>query len=405
MHNLYQSPARRRAVGFVCLAGPGLVSLVAIAVSPAMPAMAAYFAPGESGTLFAQMIMTLPAIMMIIGAPLMGFIAERIGRRAVLILSLLLYVSGGSAGLFLSDYTTLVVMRLLLGLAAGGIMTSFLALIGEYYEDHARERMLGYASAISGVAAVLALVAGGLLVDAAGWRAPFAFYLLGLLVLPAAWYGIHPGRSKQPAVRVLQAAHERNGSLWSVWPFYALMFLFTIGMYTPSVQVPFLLEAKGVMSAGVHGAVVAVSSLVAALGAFGYGYMRRFWGERTMYFLTASATGIGIIALGLSESTWAIVGALVPVGILMATTDPTTASAIMKRTPDALHDRGMGLLVSALFLGQFANPWVFDPLRRAFGVQQAFVIVGCGFLALALVILAQGFFAARLPEPFVRNES
>lgn len=384
MENINTDAARLWAVGFVCLAGPALISLVSIGVTPALPAMASYFDAGANSVLFAQMIMTLPAIMMIVGAPISGFVAERVGRRNCLLGSLILFVLSGTAGLYVSDYWILVVTRLLLGLGAGGVMTSFLALIGEYYEGHDRERMLGFASAAGSFISVLLLAGGGELVDQFGWRAPFAFYLSALLVVPAAWYGVHAGKSRKNDV-----VRQQPISVLNLWPFYLLLFLFTIGMYTPGIQLPFLLQEKGVSSAATQGSVIAVSSFVAAVGSFCYGYMRRYLGERAMYLWTACAFGIGIIAIALSSGPLAIAAWSVLMGTVMGTVEPTTASAILKRTPDHTHDRAMGLLVSALFMGQFVNPWVFDPLRRAFGIENAFLIVGTGFMAIAVIILSR----------------
>src|SRR5688572_11494867 len=79
------------------LAGPALVSLIPMAVAPALPAMATEFAHGRDGALFAQMIMTMPAIMLILGAPLASLLCERIGiRKTFLIASALFVVAGGS---------------------------------------------------------------------------------------------------------------------------------------------------------------------------------------------------------------------------------------------------------------------------------------------------------------------
>ena len=56
--------------------------------------------------------------------------------------------------------------------------------------------------------------------------------------------------------------------------------------------------------------------------------------------------------------------------------EPTIASAALERAPEELHDRAMGAVIVALFLGQFLNPLVLQPLRQIGGVDLAFLVVG-----------------------------
>ena len=159
--------------------GPSLVSFVPMAMAPALPRMAEHFAAERDGALFAQLVMTVPAVLLIVSATFAGLIAERIGRRRVLVAALVLFVLAGTAGLYAPDATTLIASRLLLGLAGGAVLTSSLSLAGDFPEGGARERVLGFAGAGGAAGAIVALNAGGWLVDTAGWRGPFALYGLG----------------------------------------------------------------------------------------------------------------------------------------------------------------------------------------------------------------------------------
>src|SRR6267378_1195121 len=82
----------------IVIAGPTLVTLIPMAAAPALPAMAAKFAAsfGGNGALFAQLVMTVPAFMLILAAPLAGVLAEKLGRRIVLLASLLLFTVAGA---------------------------------------------------------------------------------------------------------------------------------------------------------------------------------------------------------------------------------------------------------------------------------------------------------------------
>ena len=165
---------------FVAVAGPALISLVPMAVAPALPSMAAHFAGGGDGAFFAQMVMAVPALMIIVSSALSGFLAERLGRRSVLLAALLLYALSGLACAVIPSAAGLIGARLVLGFAAGMVMTCSMSLVADFPAGPARDRVLGYASASAAFMAVVALTLGGLLVEALGWRGPFALYALAL---------------------------------------------------------------------------------------------------------------------------------------------------------------------------------------------------------------------------------
>ena len=78
------------------------------------------------------------------------------------------------------------------------------------------------------------------------------------------------------------------------------------------------------------------------------------------------------------------------IGIGAGLVEPNTGAAILRRTPQSLHARAMGLLIAALYGGQFLNPLLFAPLRQLFGVSGAFMAAGAGLIAVALVVAAGG---------------
>lgn len=390
-------------VASVCVAGPALVALVPMAAAPAMPSMATRFAADGDGQLFAQLVMTAPAIMLILAAPLAGMLATRIGRRSTLLASLILFVVGGAGVLFVDHRGPLIALRLILGVAGGGLLTASLALIGEHFEDAGRERVLGYATSLASLVAAAALVFGGGLVDAGGWRAPFALYLLALPVLAAAWVVIRP--AKAPIRSDLTGKVEGKRPLWPLMPYYLLLMLLTVGMFTPAIQVPFLLEARGITSAQLQGTIIATTSVVAMVSAGLYGWIRRGIGVHGLLAIDALCMGGGILIVALTHGTAGTLTGCALVGIGAGMSEPAIASLIFDRTPAWIHALAMGLIVSALNVGQFVNPLVMAPLRAALGGEGAFVVLGA---VLAVVGLFVTFYhrddlIARAPtskEPF-----
>ncbi len=372
-----------RARTSVVILGPSLVSFVPMAMAPALPRMAEHFAGERDGALFAQLVMTVPAVLLIVSATLAGMVAERIGRRRVLIAALVLFILAGTAGLYAPDANTLIASRLLLGLAGGAVLTSSLSLAGDFPEGGARERVLGFAGAGGAAGAIVALNAGGSLVDAFGWRGPFALYALGFVALLPAWFGLRPHA---------QVAVERHGLLEPLmlyWPIYLLVIAFAIGLFMPGIQGPFLLEDLRVTSAATLGLVVSASSIAAVVAASSYGWLARRLTQPRQLAFVAVCLGVGSLVNGFASSVPMIALGCALTGMGGGLNEPVLVSVLFSRTPESMRTRAVGLLLSAIFLGQFLNPLAVDPLRAEFGIRGAFLAIG-GVLLLLAAMLAAG---------------
>lgn len=372
-------------VTIFCLFSSVLISFVAIAMVPALTDIAREVGKGDDGALTAQLIMTVPAIFMIVGASLSGYLSERLGHRTLAILCLILYALSGASGMFLDSLSALMVSRIVLGLAAGALLTVSYVTIGEYFEEARREWMLGLISAAASFSSVLVLWYGGEFVESFGWRAPFAVYLLGLAMVPFAYLGMRKARPAEPVVAVAAGAGPGWSQVLAYWPLFMLVAAYTIGMYMPSTQAPFLLAERGVTSPSVIGKIVAVSSLVSAVGAFFYGAMRRYLNFAGMFAYISAALGIGMVAAVMSRSTGEFAFAAGIMGLGLGIIESTIASEVLKRAPEALHDRAIGLTIAALFFGQFLNPWVSKLLREVGGTEFAFLVIGGCYLAAMLL--------------------
>ena len=369
-------------VALVCIAGPALVALIPMAAAPALVAMAAHFGAEADSQLFSQIVMTLPAAMLVLSAPAAGWIASRIGQRNVLLFSLMLYVVGGAGVLAIDSRSALLALRLVLGIAGGGLLTSCLGLIGDHFSGHARERLLGYATSMSSLFAASALVFGGKLVDLGGWQAPFILYFLALPTLALAVFVIRNAPRDPAQPRSIRVRSE----LGHVLPYYGLLILLTLAMFTPAVQAAFVLQAKGIGSAQTIGTVVAASSIVAIFSAACFGSLRSWIGLHGFLALNALSMGLGITLIGLATEVWMILAGCALVGIGAGMSEPAIASLIFARTAPVAHAMAMGLIVSALNAGQFINPLIFAPLREGFGPPGAFIVVGLVLLAVAVWI-------------------
>ena len=131
----------------------------------------------QSGTVF--------FLGMLIGAMLFGRIADRIGRRRVLILTVCLDAVFGLGSAFSPDFITLLVLRFLTGMTVGGTLPVDYAMMAEFLPPRNRGRWLVWLESFWALGTiVIALVAWlAHMADPAGaWRWIFAVAALPALL-------------------------------------------------------------------------------------------------------------------------------------------------------------------------------------------------------------------------------
>jgi MFS family permease len=110
----------------------------------------------------AQNVMTISALAMAFGAPLIGWLAGRFGKRPTLLVSLLVYGLAGLAGAYAPDFYGLLASRLLLGIASAGYVTVGVAdrrLLCR--SEGVRDRLLGWFAIVGGGGSLAVLYVAG----------------------------------------------------------------------------------------------------------------------------------------------------------------------------------------------------------------------------------------------------
>jgi MFS transporter, DHA1 family, multidrug resistance protein len=135
---------------------------------PALPTLQA-----ELGTSIAAAQFTLSALIISFGVSQLvcGPLADRFGRRPVLLFGLALYTVASLAGAASASIATLIAWRALQGTAMAAAVTCGRSIVRDLYEPSTGARMMSRALTGLGVIAVFAPLVGGLVVEAFGWHA------------------------------------------------------------------------------------------------------------------------------------------------------------------------------------------------------------------------------------------
>src|SRR4051794_34112594 len=116
--------------------------------------------------------------------PLWGKLGDRLGRKRMLELALAMFIAASALCGAAQDMTQLIVLRLVQGSAAGGLMALAMATVGDLVSPRERGRYQGYIAATFAAATVVGPLLGGALVESASWRWVFLVNLpVGLAAL------------------------------------------------------------------------------------------------------------------------------------------------------------------------------------------------------------------------------
>jgi len=178
---------------------------------PSLPAIALAFAADTGAT---QLTLSVHLIGFAGSQLFYGPMADRYGRRPVLLAGFSLYVAGCFVSLFVGSIEELIAARFFQAIGGGASVVLARAIVRDLYEGPAAGQMLARMAAIMGIVPALAPMLGGVIEAAYGWKMNFvamgAFgVVLALIVLTSLDETLPPSR-RQSAAPVAILAHYRR---------------------------------------------------------------------------------------------------------------------------------------------------------------------------------------------------
>jgi MFS family permease len=356
-------------------------------VAPSLPAIRQAFIETPHVDLLSRMVLTLPAIFVATFAPLVGTLADRHGRKRLLVAAILLYAIAGASGLAAPSLTGVLIGRAALGLAIGAIMTIGAALVGDYFQGSERERYLGLQQACTQIGGVAFVIAGGLLADVS-WRAPFAVYGLALIILPAAMLfltePVSTGKSGAGPITCAAAAFPwRSVSLVCL-----VAFLINALFYTIPAQLPFFLRELGLERPSIAGWAIGALNAASAATALSYGRLRAHLRIVPVFAVSLALMAAGYLVLSFATAAAGMFAAVAIVGLGLGFAMPNIMSAAIQLAPPAGRGRVTGLVTSSMFLGHFVSPIASQPLIARAGFDGTYSYVALTLVAMTVATLA-----------------
>ncbi len=336
----------------------------------------------------AGMLIAAGTLAGIVAAPAIGFLADRYGRKRILVPCLVVFGTFGCLGGFSPTFEVLLAVRILQGLGSAGLINLVTVLISDHWTGLDRARLLGQNSAvITGFLAVFPFM-GGATTDLFGWRWNFAYYGISLLVGAAVARSLHdPWTPRRDPVR----RQARDALVEARVPLTAtcialgtLIFFVMFGVFLTLVPIHLAEEfGLGPTARGIVAAVPAVTSTITSLAVI---WFRRRFSVATMVVGGLAVFGASFVAMGLG-SLWLLVVAAGIYGLAEGMTMPTITDQVAERAPDHLRGVLMALWVGGLRVGQTTGPLAVGVAMGWWSTATVFVVAG-GAVAVIAVLLA-----------------
>ncbi|WP_231184379.1 MFS transporter [Haladaptatus sp. DYF46] len=392
------SPWRLPTVQIV-LAATLLAPLGVPLISPTLPAFRDAFGITDAQ---ASLLISTYFLTGIFLSPFIGMLADRIGRRAVLIGGLVVFSLSGGAIVVAPSYEAVLILRTIGGTAAAGIFITTVTLIGDSFEGTQRNTVLGMNNAVLSAGAGLFPIIGGALATVS-WNVPYVAYLLGL---PLALYAVrhleepdHERDSKGFAY-LRRAASVLSGPDALVCYGAACMTeLLLFG--TVLTILPFLLAGDFGMSAFAIGLVLSVAEVSSVVVSAKNGWFARYTSNYGLIAAGFVCYAVGLFGAWLAPSPVFIAATMLVLGAGLGLSMPAVDAAISDLVSSGLRGGALSLRNSTTFLGRAAGPILFAGLAEVTGYYPLFVISAIVALVIALSIASMSVYRTRR-HPAVR---
>lgn len=368
------------AQGVLLLSMSCLSVLGAVLLAPMQPRMVDAFADQPGVAALVPLVITVPALMIGLLAPVAGRIVDRVGRLQLLTAALVVYAAFGTAPLWLNSLPLIVASRFGVGAAEAAIMTCCTTLLADYFEGKERDRYLGLQMVCTSLSAVVFIAVGGAL-GQVDWRAPFWLYSVSLVFAV-----LCPLLLWRPVAAAADASRDVPMRWRPLLIPLAVTFVGGILFYAPIVELSYLLDAIGVSSPGIIGLVSGFASAATALGALLFSRIST-WGPRRLLAASFLLIGAGLAGMGVGNTATSIAAGAIDASAGAGVLLPTLVTWVLSQLDFEQRGRGTGAWTASLFTGEFICPILVIGLAALFGgLPPAIIVLGAASAATALVV-------------------
>lgn len=365
MRKLYLDPRLQMVFGVTLMVVLGVSS-----VFPVIPDIMAEFglSPAQVGLIITAF--TLPGIVM---APVGGMLADRLGRRAVLVPALVLFGVAGMLCAFAPNLPLLLGLRFLQGMGAGALGVLANTLIGDLFQGPQLPQAMGYNAGVLSFGTAIYPAIGGLL-GLIGWHVPF---ILPIVALPLAWVimrrlDVTPPERRESFGAYLSSALKsmRVGPVRYIFLATTVSFIL---LYGPVVTfLPILLSRRFEASPATIGLIISSASLFSALASSQLGRLAVRFGESRLLCASYVLYALCFALVPFLNDKWLFLLPLGVFGLAQGLAMPSITTLINRLAPREYRGGYMAVYGLLLRLSQTVAPPLMAGVHAFFGMAAVY---------------------------------
>jgi MFS family permease len=348
-----------------------------------------------------------------IGGVAFGFIADRLGRKRALMLSILTYSVCSFASGLATSVLMLAVFRFILGLGMGGEWNTGATLVAETWPTELRAKAISIVQSSWAIGYALAALAVGIVLHYADWRMAFFVGILPALMVLWIRRGVpesemwqeRQGGSGKIARGTSSANVAHTGFAGLFKPPYgkhtlALLFMNFFGMFgwwglftwiPPYLSLPVEQGGRGFGIMGTTTLLVVLNLVGMFPGYASFGWVADYLGRRKSFLLYTFMAALIVPVYATARAPWAVM-VLGTVLAFFGTGFFSGAGIIGSEIfPTEVRARALGFTYNGARTMSSIAPFVIGHVGQTKGLSWAFYLCGISFLLACLV-------ATQLPE-------
>jgi MFS family permease len=342
-------------------------------VAPILPSMVE---PLGTTNELVGLIMSVYTFCALLSTPVHGVLADRFGRKRVLVPSLILFGVSGFSIAFVDEFHWVLILRGLQGMGTAGMMSLGVTLIGDIFKDKARAVAMGYRSSAQSFINVLIPLLSGIIATIT-WYYPFFIYILALPLSLIVNLRLNvPETLNQSTLKdYFSSIGKVMRDKKTLWVYISVFFIFVF-LYCLIVYGPILIVEELKLSTLYTGILLSVGSGIAAITATQSGKVfYRFRNHQIIVF----GFLMGGIALFLISQTinfaW-LLGSIVIWGIGFGLVFPALNTIVTELVSSHLRAGVVAGFTTMIYVGQTLSPPFFGFILSKSSLFMVFIIAG-----------------------------
>jgi len=327
---------------------------------------------------------TFPGILL---TPLLGFLADRWGRKRIIIPFLILFGIAGGLCFFVRDFKLLLILRLIQGIGAAPLGSLTVTIIGDLYSRKELVAAMGYNSSVRSIGSASYPAIGGALAMM-GWHYPF---ILPVIAIPIGFFVLFNLKIPEPENKLHIREHLnivwkklRNRQVVRLLVIGIIIFVMLFGSYMTCF--PLLLGNSFAASPLIIGLIMASVSLVAAFTSSQLGKIIKLFSRKAILKISFILYTLALLIIPLLSQLWLFFIPVIIFGIAHGMSIPVIQALFAEAAPLKYRATFMSVSGMTFRIGQTLGPLLMGMVISIWGIGGAFYAGAVLSVAMFIII-------------------